>query len=182
MWSLIKLWTCHLLVFVFFEERIFFKYGMKVLFLPLKKHKSAVLLRQQLKKCQLSSQIFQKIVVSSLLFLLSNLNEMFWRPNGNWIAKMNFLGNYFEIREHQCLFVLCFHNWGLMTNNWRFINCHPKRTLLNKQEADKWQVRNQVTFLWQTKRNGLLNNLINSLATLCWLRQYLHDGRVVDPE
>ena len=149
-------WTCHLLVFVFFEERIFFKYGMKVLFLPLKKHKSAVLLRQQLKKCQLSSQIFQKIVVSSLLFLLSNLNEMFWRPNGNWIAKMNFLGNYFEIREHQCLFVLCFHYWGLMTNNWRFINCHPKRTLLNKQEADKWQVRNQVTFLWHTKINGLL--------------------------
>ena len=55
---------------------------------------------------------------------------MFWRQNVNWIAKMNFWETIFEIWEHQCLFFSCFHYWDLMTNNWRFINCHRNRTLI----------------------------------------------------
>ena len=46
------------------------------------------------------TNVHQKMVVFSLLFLLSNLSEiylkeMFSRQNVNQNAKMNFLGNYF---------------------------------------------------------------------------------------
>ena len=51
----------------------------------------------------------------------------------NWIS-CKVLGNYFwNLGTPVFIFFMfsCFHYWDLITNNWRFINCRHKRTLLS---------------------------------------------------
>ena len=86
-------------------------------------------------KRQLSRQMF----VRKLLFLVCCFFSVIWNVSKLNVLKTKlkiklpkwiFWETIFEIWEHQCLFFYVFITEIYLTNNWRFINCRRKRTLL----------------------------------------------------